>query len=77
MIQKYPNDSKDCTSLDERVAHIEGEVIEIKDNIGQLQRYDRLILDEVERVHTILDRHKMIKQFTPRKGSTLNIPCKD
>lgn len=49
------------TSLDERMTHVEGDIIEIKADIRQLHKFDKLILDEVERVHSILDTHKADK----------------
>ena len=52
------------TSLDERLTNLEKDVtdlkadmIDVKSDLRRLHRDDELILDEVERVHTILERH--------------------
>ncbi len=46
---------KDVTVLKEEVRVMKGEII-------HLHRYSDLILDEVERVHSILDMHKADKR---------------
>ena len=46
------------TSLDTKVTSIEKDIVDIKADLRRLHRDDALILDEVERVHEILDRHK-------------------
>lgn len=46
------------TKLDERVTSLEKDMAEVKADLKLLHRDDALILDEVERVHAILDLHK-------------------
>ena len=45
-------------SLDEKVTSLEKDMIDVKADLCRLQRDSAFIIDEVERVHTILDRHK-------------------
>ena len=45
-------------SLEEKVSDIEKDIIDIKADMRRLHRDDCSILDEVERVHSILDKHK-------------------
>lgn len=51
-------DSEKLDLLLEKVATIEKDVVDIKADLRRLHRDDALILDEVERVHSILDKHK-------------------
>ena len=44
--------------LDQKVTNLEIDMVEVKTDLKQLHRDDAMILDEVERVHKILDRHK-------------------
>ena len=50
------------SSIDERVSSIESDVTKLKFQLikstAELKAMDEMILDEVERVHTILDKHK-------------------
>ena len=50
------------SSIDERVSGIESDVSILKRQLtkstAELKAMDEMILDEVERVHTILDKHK-------------------
>ena len=46
------------TSLDIKVTSLEKDMIDVKADIRRLHRDSAFILDEVERVHTILDKHK-------------------
>lgn len=48
--------------LDEKVSVLEKDMIEVKAEITILHRDDALILDEIERVHEILNRHKSDKK---------------
>lgn len=61
LVNKFGSLDEKVTSLDERMSHVEGDITEIKADIHQLQNHDKLILDEVERVHSILDKHKSNK----------------
>ena len=49
------------SSLDEKVAGLEKDMTVVKSDLKQLQRDANFILDEVERVHGILDIHKADK----------------
>ncbi len=44
--------------LNEKVTGLEKDMIDVKADLRRLHRDDNLILDEVERVHDILDKHK-------------------
>ena len=44
--------------LDQKVTRLEKDMVEVKTDLKHMQRDDAMILDEVERVHKILDRHK-------------------
>ena len=46
------------TTLDEKVTGLEKDMVDVKSNLRRLHRDADFILDEVERVHTILDKHK-------------------
>lgn len=70
LVDKVTSLEKQGACLSEKVTNIEEDVIDIKDDIRQLHRIDALILDEVERAHTILDKHKADKQFTRHKVNT-------
>ncbi len=50
------------TGIETRVTRIETDIVDMKASIGQLQRNDEFILDEIGRVHTILDKHKQDKK---------------
>lgn len=42
----------------EKATSIEKDMIDVKVDLHRLYRDDTFIIDEVERVHTILDKHK-------------------
>ena len=44
-------------ALEHRITSLEKDVSEMKSDLRQLHSDDMLILDEVERVHEILERH--------------------
>ena len=44
--------------LDQKVTRLEKDMVEVKTDLKHLHRDDAMILDEVERVHQILDKHK-------------------
>lgn len=48
---------EDVTGLKEDVTGLKGDVADLKEDVKRLDRNDKLILDEVERVHEILTRH--------------------
>ena len=45
-------------SLDQKVTGLEKDMVDVKADLRRLHRDDDFIIDEVERVHAILDRHK-------------------
>ena len=49
------------TTLDEKVSGLEKDMIDVKSDLRRLHRDADFILDEVERVHCILDKHKKDK----------------
>lgn len=51
-------DSEKLDLLLEKVTGIEKDMIDVKADLRRLHRDDSYILDEVERVHSILDKHK-------------------
>lgn len=48
---------KKVTILDKRITVLEQDMVDVKADLKQLHCNDRLILDEVERVHTIVNAH--------------------
>ena len=58
LLEKVTTLDNKVNSLDTKVTSLEKDIVDIKADICQLHRNDALILDEVERIHTILDRHK-------------------
>ena len=44
-------------SLDTKVTSIEKDIVDVKADLRRLHRDDTLILDEIERVHSILNKH--------------------
>lgn len=50
-------DSEKLDLLLEKVIGIEKDIVDMKADLRRLHRDDTLILDEVERVHNILDKH--------------------
>lgn len=53
-------DNKVAT-LDEKVTGLEKDMTDVKADLRRLHRDDALILDEVERVHDLLNKHKQDK----------------
>ena len=49
------------TTLDEKVTGLEKDMIDVKTDLRRLHRDTNFILDEIERVHEILDKHKADK----------------
>lgn len=62
LLEKVSSIDERVSNIDERVSSIESDVAEFKYKLmkstAELKAMDGLILDEVERVHTILDKHK-------------------
>ncbi len=46
------------STLDQKVTGLEKDMIDVKADLRRLHRDDEFIIDEVERVHAILDKHK-------------------
>lgn len=49
------------TTLDEKVSGLEKDMVDVRSDLRRLHRDADFILDEVERVHEILDKHKKDK----------------
>ena len=56
--QKVTGLDQKVAGLDQKVAGLEKDMIDVKADLRRLHRDDQFIIDEVERVHAILDRHK-------------------
>ncbi|MEY8338198.1 hypothetical protein AALB16_09270 [Lachnospiraceae bacterium 62-35] len=54
-------DSEKLDLLLEKVIGIEKDMIDVKADLRRLHRDDNFIIDEIERVHAILDKHKTDK----------------
>ena len=54
-------DSEKLDLLLQKVTGLEKDMIDVKADLRRLHRDDTLILDEVERVHDILEDHKKDK----------------
>ena len=46
------------STIDQKITGLEKDMVDVKADLRRLHHDDTLILDEVERVHNILDRHK-------------------
>ncbi|MBD5534529.1 MAG: hypothetical protein HDQ99_02495 [Lachnospiraceae bacterium] len=46
------------STIDQKITGLEKDMVDVKTDLRRLHRDDSLILDEVERVHDILDKHK-------------------
>ena len=51
------------TGLDQKVTGLEKDMVDVKAELRRLHRDADFILDEVERVHLILDKHKKDKSM--------------
>ncbi|MBQ7359967.1 MAG: hypothetical protein IJW63_07730 [Lachnospiraceae bacterium] len=69
LLEKVSSVESKVTSLDGKVTSLDGKVTsnensianldrQLKKSVAELKAMDELILDEVERVHAILDKHK-------------------
>ena len=45
------------SGLEQRMSNIEKDIVDVKSDLKNVQRHANFILDEVERVHIILDTH--------------------
>ena len=60
--QKVETLDQKVETLDQKVTSLEQDIVDIKADLRRLHRDDTLILDEVERVHNILNKHKADKE---------------
>lgn len=51
------------TGLDQKVSTLERDMLDVKSDLKRLHHDDTLILDEVERVHEILNAHRADKSI--------------
>lgn len=58
LLQAIYNDTQE---LKEKVTGLEKDIVDVKADLRRLHRDADFILDEVERVHGILDKHKADK----------------
>ena len=58
LLQAIYNDTQE---LKEKVTGLEKDIVDVKADLRRLHRDADFILDEVERVHGILDKHKSDK----------------
>lgn len=49
------------STLDQKVTGLEKDMVDVKADLRRLHRDDDFIIDQVERVHAILDKHKKDK----------------
>lgn len=61
ILEKVTSLDQKVTNLDQKVTGLEQDIIDVKTDLRRLHRDSNFILDEVERVHTILDKHKQDK----------------
>lgn len=58
LLEKVSGLDQKVSGLDQKVSGLEKDMLDVKADLRRLHRDDTLILDEVERVHGILDSHK-------------------
>ena len=58
LLEKVTTLDQKVTTLDQKVTCLEQDMVDVKADLRRLHRDDKLILDEVERVHDILNKHK-------------------
>lgn len=56
--QKVTGLDQKVTGLDQKVTNLENDMVDVKADLRRLHRDADFILNEVERVHDILDKHK-------------------
>lgn len=59
--QKVTGLDQKVTGLDQKVSALERDMLDVKSDLKRLHHDDTLILDEVERVHEILNAHRADK----------------
>ena len=58
ILEKVTGLDEKVSNLDQKVTGLEKDMIDVKADLRRLHRDTDFILDEVERVHSILDKHK-------------------
>ncbi|MCI8365841.1 MAG: hypothetical protein HFG34_12980 [Eubacterium sp.] len=61
LLEKVTGINEKVNALDEKITVLEKDIVDVKADLRRLQRDADFILDEVERVHGILDEHKADK----------------
>ena len=61
LIEKVTGLDQKVTGLDQKVTGLEKDMVDVKADLRRLHRESDFILEEVERVHGILDKHKSDK----------------
>ena len=61
LLEKVIGLDEKVSTLDEKVSSLEKDMLDMKADLRRLHRDDNLILDEVERVHEILNNHRSDK----------------
>ena len=62
LLEKVAGLDQKVSILDERVAGLEMDMTDVKADLRRAHRENNFILDEVERLHEILSRHKADKK---------------
>ena len=57
LIVKFSDMEQDIKVIHQDINGMKKDIVDMKADIKMLYRSDRLILDEVERVHNILEKH--------------------
>nr|WP_308625221.1 hypothetical protein [uncultured Eisenbergiella sp.] len=57
LIVKFSDMEQDIKGIHQDINGMKKDIVDMKADIKMLYRSDRLILDEVERVHNILEKH--------------------
>lgn len=57
LIFKFSDMEQDIKGIHQDINGMKKDIVDMKADIKMLYRSDRLILDEVERVHNILEKH--------------------
>lgn len=61
ILEKVVTLDEKVSGLDQKVSGLEKDMIDVRSDLRRLHRDADFILDEVERVHEILDKHKKDK----------------
>lgn len=58
LLEKVTGLDQKVAGLDQKVTNLENDMVDVKTDLRRLHRDADFILNEVERVHDILDKHK-------------------